>query len=166
MTRQEFDRALRAFVAAGSGLDDAVVIPGNSTGPRPTAEYASLLMIRDLRNGYPIFGAAGQQMTYRRWTGSLQFYRPGAEVRALNFASFAESEPGLTEAERTGIRIVQPFAVQRLDSIVSEIFEERALINLSVDFVFEYSPTTDTIESATADICVTPGEEDSISAGN
>ena len=158
------DQTLRWFVAAGSGLDRGLVIPGNSKGPRPKDAYASLLLIDDNRLSYPIrYQQPNDEMTssisYRRATYSLQFYRDGAAERARDFCIYAESENGLTAAEdgllmvdanwvvvgavaSGGFRVVQtpPLSVQRLDEITGDAFEERALVNLPID----YAHTTNT----------------------
>ena len=84
------------------------VIPGNSRGPRPLpgppkGPYASLLLIEDQRNDYPIRrqmpGGMTIDMTYRRATYSLQFYRDGSTEFARAFDAWAMSENGLTYAE-------------------------------------------------------------------
>ena len=67
---QEFERTLRAFVAAGSGLDGEHVIPGNDKGERPKDAYATLLLIDDDRLAYPVRyqqpDETTTQVTYRR----------------------------------------------------------------------------------------------------
>ena len=97
------ERAVRVFVAEGSGLPHGWVIPGNSKGVRRKEPYASLLLIDDIRLGYPIRrqlpGGQTADLTYRRATYSLQFYREGAVEMARRFDAWAMSENGLTQAE-------------------------------------------------------------------
>ena len=100
---QALERAVRAYVAEGSDLDTHVVIPGNSRGTRPLDPYASVLLINDIRNSYPI----RQQLThgqtidliYRRATFSVQWYRKESVDMAEAFDTWAMSENGLTQAE-------------------------------------------------------------------
>ena len=158
LATSEFERTLRAFVAAGSGLATDHVIPGNDRGPRPGMPYASLLLSDDPRLAYPVrYQQPGDEMTttvsYRRAAYSLQFYRDGAVDLARAFLRFAESEIGLTVAEDGilrrdangdvigaaldgGFRVVQtpPLSVQRLDEITGDEFEERALVDLLIDY--------------------------------
>ena len=94
----------RGFLTSG----EFTVIPGNSRGPRPLpgppkGPYASLLLIEDQRNDYPIRRQMSDSMTidmtYRRATYSLQFYRDGSTEFARAFDAWAMSENGLTYAE-------------------------------------------------------------------
>ena len=59
------ERAVRAYVAEGAGIPvprggpgrratPFCVIPGNDTGGRPRDTYASLLLLTDVPNGYPV----------------------------------------------------------------------------------------------------------------
>ena len=137
---QTLERNIRAFIARGSGLDSTYVIPGNERGPRPQEPYASLLHIPpDTRHGYPIRvqlpNNATRSVQHRRASYSLQFYRKGAENLALAFSNYAESENGLTDAEDNSIRVVFPLSLSRLDGIVGDAFEERVVVDLSVDYV-------------------------------
>ena len=152
------EQTLRWFVATGSGLDRSHVIPGNDKGARPKDAYASLLLIDDGRLAHPVrYQQPGDElvttMTYRRAAYSLQFYRDGAVDLARAFVRYAESENGLTAAEDGrliiaedgrvvdtvndgGFRVVQtpPLSVRRLDDIVGDDLQERALVNLSIDY--------------------------------
>ena len=167
----EFERTLRAFVAEGSGLATDHVIPGNDRGPRPGMPYASLLLSDDPRLAYPVrYQQPGDEMTttvsYRRANYSLQFYRDGAAGRARDFCVFAESEIGLTMAEDGilrrdangmvigpaldgGFRVVQtpPLSVQRLDEITGDAFEERAVVNLVIDYAHTADQPTGQIDA-------------------
>ena len=211
------ERAVRWFVAEGCGLAMNRVTQGNAQGPRPKDPYASLLLMTDLRRGYPVRRQLPNGQTadliYRRAEYSLQFYRKGAVDLAERFDAWAMSENGLTYAEGAfadgklehvrvysggsgytsppsvefsgaggsgavatasvvrgavagvvltargegyidtpmiefvgdgtgatasargyGFRVFFPLTVTRLDNIVGDGFEERALINLPIDY--------------------------------
>ena len=100
---QTLERSVRSFVAEGSELQTKLVIPGNSPGNRPTSEYASLLLMHDVRRGYPIRKQLSNDLTadlvYRRATFSLQFYRRGAVDNAAKFDFWTQTENGLLQAE-------------------------------------------------------------------
>ena len=137
----DLERTIRAFVAQGSRL---TVIPGNDDGPRPTATYASLLLIDDARLAAPVryqqpYDETVSMIVYRRAEFSLQFYRDDATDRARAFVRFSESENGLTAAEDGEFRIVAPLSVQRLDVVLGEKWEQRALVSLSVDYADTYN---------------------------
>ena len=103
------ERCLRDFVARGAGLDADKVRPGNAKAARPKDPYATLLLLNDVRRSQPEFiqlndattgGAAGTlQLTPRRATYSLQFYRDGAAALAELFDYYAMSEAGLIDAD-------------------------------------------------------------------
>ena len=139
-TQLEFERTIRAFVADGSRLDPSLVIPGNDAGKRPKDAYASLLLIDDDRLAYPVRYQQPDEtvttLTYRRASYSLQFHRDGAVDLARAFVRFAESENGLTAAEDGDFRVVQspPLSVQRLDVVLGDSWEQRALVSLSIDY--------------------------------
>ena len=216
---QALERAVRWFVAEGTGLATNRVIAGNAQGQRPKEPYASLLLIRDARRGYPIrrdlINGETADLVYRRAEFSLQFYRKGAADLAESFDAWAMSTKGLMQAETAfpdgkldrlrlysggsgytsdprvefhgaggsgatatasvvrgavagvvltargegfvdtpriefvgggytekakataygyGFRVFFPLDIQRLDEIVGDAYEERALINLPIDY--------------------------------
>ena len=158
----EMERNIRAIVARGSGLASSDVIPGNDAGPRPIAPYATLLLVDDPRRGYPIKTPDIASMTrstqHRRAIYSLQFYRKGAVDNALSFVTYIESDNGLTDAQDNEIRFVFPaggMQFQRLDGIVGDSYEERAIVEngrLMVDYVHITDQDTGTIDTFNGDI--------------
>ena len=143
---QALERSLRSFIATGSGLPQADVIPGNSKGTAPPGPYATLLLTGLRRLNYPIRRTRDieedaettttDSLQYRRATFSLQFFRDGAVDRAIAFQNWVESELALTQAEKDEFRVVisPPLEVLRLDAIFGDSFEERAVINLPIDY--------------------------------
>lgn len=153
---EDFTKSLREFVAKGSGLDFDLVTPGNDNHPRPVKPYATLLLITDRRMAYPArLEDEAAEMTssasYRRATFSLQFYRTGALDYARDFCVWCESEIGLTTAEDLNFQVLQvpPLSFDRLDEIVGDGFEERAIINggtFMIDYVQETMQATGFID--------------------
>ena len=145
------ERAIRAYVARGTSLPYSNVIRSEDNKPRPKDRYATLLLINDVRQGYPqrIRLANGEMRSWnhRTATYSLQFYRTGANETALAFCDYAESENGLVDAVDTSIRIVQPIQADNLaGDIVGDAIEERALINLPVQYVHYSDQDAGTID--------------------
>ena len=134
------EQNVRGFVSRGTSLESKDVIPCNDDNPRPRVPYASLLLVEDDRLGYPIRRSLPNELTrslqHRRALFSLQFYRKGARDTALSFVTYAESENGLTDAEDYSFRVVFPLRYQRLDDIVGDAYEERALVNLGIDYLY------------------------------
>ena len=152
-----FERLVRAYVALGSGLPSSMVRPGNQRAPRPLEPYATVLSVTDRRRGYPItrYFADTENTTslsYRRGDFSVQFHRTGASNRARNFCIWAESEVGLTVSDDYEFKVVFPAGGlnwQRLDDILGDSFEERAIIDLQIDYTHLTGQETgmiDTIE--------------------
>ena len=94
-------------------------------------------------------------VSYRRAAYSLQFYRKGALDYARDFCIYAESEIGLITANDEEFAVVQTPALsfERIDDIIGDAFEERALINLLIDY-------THTTNQATGDINAFDGSID------
>ena len=157
-TVSEFEVTLRKYIAAGSGLDTSLVVPANDNKPSPIEPYASLLLLRDPRRAYPVFAQQDDETTssvsYRRAHYSLQFYRKGAVEHAAMFCAFAESENGYTMAEDYNFAIVQtpPLDYDRIDTIIGDSFEERALISLEVDYARTSNQNTGVIDQASGTV--------------
>ena len=105
---QALEQAVRLFVAEGCGIKLEQAFLGNTGIQRPKDTPVTLLLIRDVRRGYPIRrqipdGEIGAgmvtDMTYRRAEFSLQFYRKGAADLAEKFDAWAMSPKGLMQAE-------------------------------------------------------------------
>lgn len=140
MPTQELERTLRRFIATGAGFADGLVVKGNTKGPRRREPYASLLLVEDDRDGHPIRryrSGSVASWSYREALYSLQFYRDGSTDHALRFLGYAESEDGLTAAEQGGFRCVFPMRLRRLDAMISDIFEERSLIDFRIRWLHD-----------------------------
>ena len=155
----KMERNIRAIVERGTGI---TAIPGNDPHPRPIDSYATLLLVDDQRRGYPVNTPDISSMTrstqHRRAVYSLQFYRDGAVDNALSFVTYIESENGLTDALDNEIRFVFPASgmqFQRLDDIVGDSYEERAIVEngrLMVDYVHITDQDTGIIDTINGDI--------------
>lgn len=114
------------------------VIPGNDGGPAPIEPYATLLLEDDPALARPVRyqqpNGSVTNVSYRRAAFSLQFYRKGAVERAQAFCLYAESENGLIDQADYGWRVAGlPLEYSRLDGIMGDAFEERAVIELAID---------------------------------
>ena len=166
-----FERSIRGLVAAGCGLDSRYVIPGNENSPRPSVAYATLLNRRDVPVGYPSTFAIPNhadslKVTYwRRAEYSLQFYRKGAVHNARRFTEWVFSPPGRISVVQRGnenvaalgwgnFRPRYPLAYQRIDVIVGDAFEQRALVDLKIDYVHTAENSSDWVETVECHINV------------
>ena len=149
-------RAVRGYIARGSGLDPSDVIPGNDDAPRPKDPYSSVLLVDNSRLGFPIptriGGGRTRTMQHRRADYSVQFYREGALDFAEWFCSYAEAEVGVTDAEDLTIRLATPLEYERLDDIVGDSYEERAIVDLGVFYMRYIDQSTGTIDQVECDI--------------
>ena len=100
----KLEQCLTLYVARGSGLQESHVMPGNDDGWRylKNDPFASLLLVSDRRDGYPIFTDSSETQTtdlvYRTAHYSLQFHRAGAMQRAAQFEMWNMSQVGLFHA--------------------------------------------------------------------
>ena len=151
------DRIVRGLVATGSGLNTKFVIPGNDKGQRPSVTYASVLPMPDTRLGYPQndpISTGVRTTTWRVRNYSVQWYRDDAYDTALRFEAWSSADPGLDALEVENVRFVRPFYIQRLDNIVSDHYEERAVMTLGVKYVDVRDFETSLLEGVTTTICV------------
>ena len=146
-------RAFRAFVAQGAGLQKTLAIPGNDRGPRPRVPYAAVLFASDEV-------AEGATLARYRQLGSdpdetvidhetihtarveVGFFRQGtdtalgAHALARNFMSWAAAEEAKQASDRAGFRLQGKLTAHNQDAIVDGEFEERALVEVAL--VYRY----------------------------
>ena len=163
MTPLDLARAVRGFVKTATGL---TVIPGNEASPRPATDYATLLLVDDQRKSYPapVDRADGNvaSTSIRRARFSLQFYRD-ALAKAVQFCAWAESVTGLEEAAKGVFRVVFPLSFRRLDMPVGDKFEERAVVDLGVDYQHILTVNDGVIRTVAVELCY-EGHEETIDA--
>ena len=170
MTPVSVQRAIRKFVATGSGLSNNLVIPGNDGGRRPVDSYCSVLVMSDhiemptMERYRPV--SAGSEDTVidavqtRRARLSIQFFRAetsehiGAYTAARNFTSWVEQESGLQAADRAGFRLDGPITTRRLDDIVADEWEERCGVELEILYRYrDVSQDVGTMENVQIEVC-------------
>jgi len=168
MPSVEFERGLRGFVATGSGIDVMLVmpgddLPGDDKGPAPKTAYASVKYVEGSRDGYPAVrydtNGLATIATPKTSLYSVQFYRAGAIAAAEAFEAWVESPLGLDAATEAGFQIEFPLELRRLDTLISDVSEERVGIDLTVHWVNTRTlktPTVDRIEGTV--IHSTPSE--------
>ena len=146
-TRQVLERAVRQFVAVGSGLPERCVIPSRTDGPAPKDNYATLLLFhrRPLGQRYTI-GDRFYQHT--RASFSVQFYRKGAADYAECFEVWAGSPLAQLEARKRGLIFVNTSGARELSQVISSKWEERVALNL----VMTYTPRSEPQEFGRVDV--------------
>ena len=135
-TSQTLERAVRRYVAEGSGLEKINVIPGQVGGPSPTGPYATVLLIDEAaegqewtrderveRAGEPTADVTSYESVRVDW--SVQWFRKGARDLARTFRFWAQSPLGVQAAAERGLTLYRTSGVRQLDAIISEAWEER-----------------------------------------
>ena len=152
---KEMQINLRAFVAEGSGLESKNVIPANDSNPVPLDPFATVLVVDETDRSYFDRIERDTNFTYtnnertgvedtdiredlsvqRRARVSVQFMRRGAVDNLDDFILFIGSTDSLILEEGYGFRTQMPYEQRRLDTVISDRYEERAGIDLVVDYV-------------------------------
>ena len=151
---QDLERAIRAYVAKGSGLERACVIPGNQSGPVPKTAFATVLLITGVPDGLawtleeyvanrtypdatftdgPTFDVQAFEST--ELTYSVQWFRNGAADMARRFSVWARGPLGIAEAARRGLTFYRTGPIRNLDGIDKEFWEERRSLDLVLGIV-------------------------------
>ena len=131
----DIERAVRAFVAEGSGIAAKLVIRGNDEddGKAPDELFATVLLIDDREVGLPILSYAHaegiQVRSVRRAVYSVQWFLKGAQEAADNFIMWASS--GLGRSPRFSI---QRLHVRQRDTIITSAWEDRAQMDLAINY--------------------------------
>ena len=152
-----------------------VVIPGDDTGPRPAGPFATVLVAEEEKRGYNATRTRFDEATQTtkeyieelwRATVSVQFFRAGAHDRARHFHGWIETSEGLLYEERIGLtpplsdrlpwgpRRFPPVAVQRparyrqIDEVVADAWEERAGVDLVVEYTHHVVVDTGRVDEA------------------
>ena len=166
----DLEQALRAYIAEGSGLAGRYVIPGNDRGTSPKSPYATVLALNHWQVGTqilhqlpaPLFGTTSLQ--YMHSTYSVQWFYDAAEVNALAFSLWHQTEFGLTAAEKAGFRLDWPLHIDRLDVPFGDGWERRMRLDLGLQWAYSAAQDTGSLEPGTSEICyddivveITPG---------
>ena len=93
-------------------------------------------------------------LQYNTTTYSVQWYRDGADDAASAFENWVQSENGLEEAERLGIRVNVPFQIQNLDDTVGDAFEDRRQVDLGIISAHNILQDTEFVLENRGNICV------------
>ena len=145
MTIPDIETPLQEFIALGSDIPRAAVIPGNDDGPRPKSLYATVLWIDGepvMTNPTPTFTEMETEDVF-----SVQWYRNGARMAARRFVVWAQSDLALLQQQQRGFRIMRPLDLRNLDYVVSTKYEERVGLDLRVSWCYAVSEDSGNIES-------------------
>ena len=159
--RIAIERLVRSFVALGSDLDVGLVIPGNDPGPAPSAPYASVLLMSSDGAQYPPItqdllpvtddegnvSTTVKTMCPRQDTYSVQWYRTGSRGRAHRFAMWAISPEGVLASIKRKFTITSCTDVRRIDEWIAGEAEERAGVDLVVDYLVMLRQTQGVVET-------------------
>ena len=155
-TTQSLERAVRAYVAAGSGLEPRQVRRGNQRGAVPDSLFASVLLIHNAIQGIPATASrltgdglslAVETLATVEDRYSVQWFREGARDAARRFSVWVYSPEGLQSALDAGLTLLRVSDVRQLDEVVSTAWEERAGLDLHIGYTQTIKQTLDYIET-------------------
>ena len=149
MSRVDLERRLRAFVARGSRVDPRFVIPGNDGAPVPPGLFASVTLIHDSTEGQPsetlrdtADGVRADLSITHRAVYSIQFYRAGANATAERFVEWLDTPLAKLEEDRVlpefngaRFRVENPLTMRNVAEIITDEFEERVAIDLTIGYL-------------------------------
>lgn len=159
---QTLERAVRGYVAAGSGLEPKQVVPGNGNPPASNDLYATVLLITSAGRGVPytLYQDAAPGHIDATTVGtvlarySVQWYRKGARNAARRFSVWVSSPQGRGHSAAQGLAFLRVSAVRQLDDIVADAWEERAGLDLDIGYLESIRQELPAME--TVSITVTP----------
>ena len=149
----ELQNAVQLLVKNGTGL---VAIPGNTAGASPMGAYATVYLLSDADSGLPFEVLKEEEdettitrHTYsgRRAIFSLQFYRDGAIDAARRLKQFVRVEAGRELLFGAGLTFEKTTEVRRIDTLVSNLFEERAGFDLTLLYKMRVTDTISSLET-------------------
>lgn len=147
--QQTLNRAIRKLVSDGCGLPSSLVIPGNDDGPSPTGTFASVLPMRTEEQGVPIEwvrdqAAPDEDVDIEVWsqvtgTWSVDWFRYGGTGEtpvslAERFRAWCSSSLAHEQMQAVSMTFVRCSAVRQLDELVSQSWELRAQLDLSLAY--------------------------------
>ena len=155
---KHLERAVRAIVALGSGLDRSRVIRGQENVPFPAPPVATVTLITDLPDGFvwtrdervgnrvytdPTFtdGPTIDEQVFlsSELTYSVQWFGEFAADYARQFSLWARSPGGTSEMARRGLTFYRTGAITDLSAITDSKWEDRRGLELVLGIT-----TTDT----------------------
>ena len=155
MTQQELERNVRLFVSEASGIDSSLVIPGNDNNPRPNVPYSTVLLINTEGRGIDdtnYYNNAGDETKAdamvkgtRHAIFSVQFYRTGAQDRAHTLLQYPATPLGAQSLHLKELTWVIASDVRKADALVSERYNERAAVDITVCYTCELTQTVNKI---------------------
>ena len=151
---KEFQDRVYDFILAATGLDPYNIQLANTDEPAPDDLYATFLIFNDEEHGHKdkaYFRDDDDQLfenaigSYRAQV-SLQFFRAGAFNMAHAFRAYCNTSAGLESALTIGLSVQKYGLIRRLDAIISETPEERAGLDLTIDYRYATRQNVEHIE--------------------
>ena len=159
-TTQALERDVRAWVAAGSGLEGKRVLRGKNRGIGPADPYATVLLISQRPDGQAwVRYAPGEGMLLDSTTVSsdsfeysVQWFRAGARDRGRRFQIWAESPAGIVAAAERGLTLYRSSELRQLNEILSEEWEERSGLELLMGHLSTVTSPVGIVEGVEVDV--------------
>ena len=144
-------RALRKYIADGSGIASTHCIPASDGYPLPDGLFAAVLVQdTDAEGSTPNFHWDSDteiqtQAEYRAAIVQIQWYRAGATDAAHLFHSWCVSDLGVIEADVIKMRF-HPSTIRDVSAIITDDWEQRCEMTLTVAYRRETEQTIRRIE--------------------
>ena len=145
---EDIEESIRRWVTA---LVSVPCVPGNANAQPPSGLYSTLLRVSDTQTGMAVDGSNNGSITDHMLSYSLQFYGEGAGEKAADLRALAESQDG---PDTTDFAYFRSSPVQRLDSVISADWQERAFTTLDVYARRRITVATPSIQHANLNIAV------------
>ena len=137
-TTKALERDVRAWVAAGSGLEGKRVLRGKDRGIGPAEPYATVLLITQRPEGQAWVQYEPSEdvlldattVSSDSYEYSVQWFRTSARDRGRRFRLWAESPAGIIAAAERGLTLYRSSELRQLNEVLSEEWEERAGLEL------------------------------------
>ena len=165
--RDVLEDNVRSFVGLGSEIDPKYVVPAvptpatSKSDVAPNVIFATVQLIEDVRYGVPAEYKTHNAEDGNIWvtvrsdrvaTYSVQWYRKGASIAAQTFIEWADSSIGQLAQLRRNFQIdsrlglINYGRIRSLDALISDDWEERVGIDLSIGYYLDSSYNTGRIE--------------------
>lgn len=156
-SRVSLEDAIHDYVAAATGLDGDKVLIGQGDIPSPNEPYATVIERKSDRHGTPSTRYSDNdditKSNYeaRQWSWasfSINFFRAGAHDLARALRSYEYNPAGQLILEQNSVVFQNMSDVRNLSAVQSGKFEQRAQVDLEVQFIEVSTVAVNSLDSA------------------
>lgn len=154
---RDLQRLIRAYIAFGSGIPRSLCIPAKDTGPVPDELFASVLVTHNDERSFPNYHEAADPSEdgffhdlvdiTRDAMVRIAWRRRGAEAAALQFGGWLETTQARELEHQVGFQLLEPYHLREAGEVVSDAWEESALMDLHIGFAQHVDESIAAVES-------------------